>query len=331
MFWHPAVPQTIPVLITGERECRAGLPYTIEQIEFKEYVKGVLPNEWHPFWDEDAKKAGAIAIKNYAYSKYLVGAAIWDCDWSQVYDPSRRKDTTDQAVEDTWDWWIVDDGLPLRTFYNANDAGCFTQGENCMSQLGSQEMAEAGRSWKDILNYYYDGWLVEIPSHNQATNNRFRFVSQVAEGSQVYSNDCGSAAVKMVAQYYGVAGPETVDDIHLDMAKGDYPVNYVQLVAYLEDVYGLRTEVVATYAPIIWALDDNGFDVSEIKMIDNIPAEVPVIWIYATTYNHWVVRFQGWNYDPFNGVYPFSDTTLLRNIYRPDLGLGIIVYNEILD
>ena len=98
-------------------------------------------------------------------------------------------------------------------------------------------------------------------------------------------------------------------------------VNFEQLQNYLEDTYGLNVEVVVTYEPIIWGLDKAGFDTSSITVVDDIPHDIPVIWMYNIHW-HWVVRYEGWNYDPIHGKYPFSET---KDIYRPDQGIGLIV------
>ena len=322
------VPRTIPVRVTGEKICREGMPFTVEHIEFKEYVKGVLPNEWHVKWDSEALKAGAVAVKNYAWSKVVVGAPLWDCTWSQVYDPGKRTDKTDRAVEETWGWWLVTEtGDPLRTFYNANAEGCDTQPENCMSQVDSQVLADEGMAWDYILLKYYKGLLVKYAEPMPKEASGFPYVSQITLDAQ-YVYDCGSAAVKMVAEYYGVAGPETVDELHKDMMGGDYPSNYLNISEYIESRYGLDAKVVTTYGAVKDMLEELGFDVSMIEVVESVPADVPVIWTYAVT-PHWVVRYDGVNYDPWNGIFPFDETSELRNLYRPDLGLGIIISDHL--
>jgi peptidoglycan hydrolase-like amidase len=55
----PNIPKTIRVLRTNESK--------IVEINYKEYVKNVLPNEWTASWDMEALKAGALAVKTYAW------------------------------------------------------------------------------------------------------------------------------------------------------------------------------------------------------------------------------------------------------------------------
>lgn len=146
--------------VTGQVECSPHMLYRTEQIDLQEYVKGVLPNEWLPKWDNEALKAGAVAVKQYALSMHNTKGYVWDCTWDQVYDPTKRTDQTDQAVEDTWDWYLLDRGGSLvTTLYNANRWGCYGRGDNCMSQEGSQMYASKGGIWYDILGNYYQATL----------------------------------------------------------------------------------------------------------------------------------------------------------------------------
>ena len=146
------------------------------------------------------------------------------------------------------------------------------------------------------------------------------YISQ-EEGDAPFGNDCASAGVLMVARYYDVAGDETLGDIQYDMIGCNCMVPFDTLSEYLRSVYGLDVEVVVTFEPIIPNLQENGFDTSGITVVEDIPHDIPVMWSYSTT-AHWVVRYEGWNYDPIFGKYLFSET---KDIYRPELGLGLIV------
>jgi len=146
------------------------------------------------------------------------------------------------------------------------------------------------------------------------------YISQ-EDGDAPFGNDCASAGVLMVARYYGVAGDETLGDIQYEMIGCNCMVPFDTLSEYLRSVYGLDVEVVVTFEPIIPNLQENGFDTSGITVVDDIPHDIPVVWSYSTT-AHWVVRYEGWNYDPIFGKYLFSET---KDIYRPELGLGLIV------
>jgi hypothetical protein len=146
------------------------------------------------------------------------------------------------------------------------------------------------------------------------------YISQEDDGGP-FSNDCASADVLMVARYYGVAGDETVGDIQFEMIGCNCFVTFDVLADYLREKYGLNVEIVTTFEPVIWDLDKHGYDTSGITVVEDIPHDVPVIWAYSSN-AHWVVRYEGWNYDPIFGKYLFSET---KDINLPENGLGLIV------
>jgi len=131
-------------------------------MDFKEYVKGVLPAEWGNNWNQESLKAGAIAVKMYGWSMYETYGYVWDCNWDQVYRPEWRTESTDKAVDDTWDWVLLHDKKIVRTYYDDRYATCLgrEQEENCMGQWDSYDDAKEGMNWKDIITKYYDGILV---------------------------------------------------------------------------------------------------------------------------------------------------------------------------
>lgn len=145
------------------RECHPGQTYHLEEIDFKDYVKGVLPNEWLPHWEQESLRAGAIVVKNYAASMYNARGYVWDCTWNQVYDPTRRTEQTDKAVDDTWATWLWHDGDLARTYFNANKAGCATQDpDNCISQYETQRLARQGYFLRFIILRNYEGILITL-------------------------------------------------------------------------------------------------------------------------------------------------------------------------
>ena len=173
------VPQTITVRITGDSECRHYNQYRTEYINFKEYVKGVLPNEWLPTWSDESLKVGAIAVKQFGLVDYLQSGFVWSNTCDQVYDPSKRTPQTDKAVDDTWDMWLVTlkpqgSGWWLgfeKTFFNATYGGCYYQDEeNCLGQWEANELIEEGQGFEEVLLKFYGGTLVDIPPLEKEEN-----------------------------------------------------------------------------------------------------------------------------------------------------------------
>ena len=151
----PTLPSTISVLRTATGQ--------VEVVDFKDYVKNVLPNEWISSWDMDALKAGAMAAKTYAWywtihqkypgQDYDVKDTIGD----QVYIPGTANSRTNQAVEETWNWLMTKNGEIFQAQYDSGTSGSpdpLHAGR--MSQWGTQYWAEQGKDWQWIVHNYYD-------------------------------------------------------------------------------------------------------------------------------------------------------------------------------
>jgi hypothetical protein len=87
------LPSTIRVRVTGYAYCDTSRPYVVQVINFKEYVRHVLPNEWVPTWPGESLRAGAMAAKMFAWRIISIGgkwsdADVYDSTCDQVYIPS---------------------------------------------------------------------------------------------------------------------------------------------------------------------------------------------------------------------------------------------------
>ncbi len=167
------IPDTIRLRITGDWRCRITMPYTIEVVDFNFYIKHVLPTEWYPEtpgqeMNEEAYRAGAMAIKTYAWF-WINRGGKWDdadlygsvCD--QAYNPEYARQATDRAVDFTWDWRLTRGGKLFQAYHKHSDFFDCSPGA-CLSQIGSQELALRGYEWNEILMFYYTGaevWYYE--------------------------------------------------------------------------------------------------------------------------------------------------------------------------
>ena len=157
------LPATIRVRVTGYAHCDISRPYTVEVVDFKEYAKHVLPNEWVNSWPWESLRAGAMAVKMYAWSYIAAGgkwpdADVYDSTCDQVYNPAVSYASTNQSVDFTWNWRLTRGSQLLRTFYRALYSQCVSadlQG-NCMGQVESAEMAYDLYTWDEILLEFYD-------------------------------------------------------------------------------------------------------------------------------------------------------------------------------
>ncbi len=160
------LPSTIRVRVTGYPYCDTSRPYTVQTIDFKEYAKHVLPNEWVNSWPTESVRAGAMAVKMYAWSYIAVGgkwpdADVYDSTCDQVYNPAVSYASTNAAVDYTWNWRLLrSDGLHLfRTYYRAYEYQCDDAGLSgyCMGQYESRDLAYDLFTWDEILAVFYTG------------------------------------------------------------------------------------------------------------------------------------------------------------------------------
>ncbi|MEU6711469.1 SpoIID/LytB domain-containing protein [Nonomuraea sp. NPDC046802] len=139
----------------------------VERVEFKTYVKNVLPNEWVSSWPSESLKAGAMAVKNFGWywalhsnRKTPSGQCfdVYDHTSSQVYKPGSAKAVTSAAVDATWGARLTRNGKIFRAQYCSTTTACgnWVDGD-WMSQYGSRDKARAGWSYSRILRNYYTG------------------------------------------------------------------------------------------------------------------------------------------------------------------------------
>lgn len=169
-------PATIRVLVGGGTTSKP--TYTITTVPFDQYVENVLPMEWVASWDGDALKAGAVAVKSYAwywvthYGGY-VGRThsastcfdVTDDTNFQVYRAGSATTRTTQAVQATWRVAARRGGQVLQASYRAylnstgEACGAYANGTT-LSQYGTQacNQASTGNKYNVILGkYYYPG------------------------------------------------------------------------------------------------------------------------------------------------------------------------------
>jgi hypothetical protein len=123
-FSNTAPPPTINVLIFGmHTSSGAAVPGTekgVVQVPFETYVENVLASEWVPSWAPDSIDAGAMAVKSYAWffvnnwpRQGTYNGACYNVDDStnyQRYIPGRTFDTTNAAVQATWNTIMTNGG-----------------------------------------------------------------------------------------------------------------------------------------------------------------------------------------------------------------------------
>ena len=116
---------------------------SINIVTIEEYLKGVVPSEIPPSWNEEALKAQAVAARTYAvantYNKSNYGYHVVDNQNSQVYGGIHREYTsTNKAVEDTKNQLIYYNNSLITAFYHSTSGG---------------KTADSGNVWSITLPY----------------------------------------------------------------------------------------------------------------------------------------------------------------------------------
>jgi hypothetical protein len=160
-----APPQAPPATIRVYRTATG----VVEVVPFRDYVKHVLPNEWIPTWSAASLKAGAMAVKSYAWywvsrggKQTALSADVKDNVDDQVYDPNVSYASTDAAVDATFNYAMTRNGALFQAQYCAGSYGPDPSGDcpwpnQYMTQWGSAYYGDAGKPWGWILQFYYRG------------------------------------------------------------------------------------------------------------------------------------------------------------------------------
>jgi hypothetical protein len=171
-----ALPKTIKVWRRGLDGSSASCSGRVDTIAFEEYVKGVLPHEWIVSWDVQSLRAGAIAIRTYAWYWVAAGgkytcADIDDTTSSQVYKDARNAKAS-AAVDITAGQVVTSaTGAPVFAEYSAENSDPTKDGvsePHCtgkalfghgrgMCQWGTQRWALAGKDYTWMVAHYYPG------------------------------------------------------------------------------------------------------------------------------------------------------------------------------
>jgi hypothetical protein len=149
----------------------------VEQVDFRTYAQNVLSREWISSWTTESLRAGALAVKHYAWYQvihwrgFVSGAGecfhVFDTTRDQVYDPSRPTyASAAAAVDATWTTLALRAGRIFPTYYNSGawnePCGANANGWQ-MFQWGSQACGLAGWTAAQIMAAYYAGVSVTDP------------------------------------------------------------------------------------------------------------------------------------------------------------------------
>jgi len=169
-IYNTAIPSTMRVAIralnpSGEADPRGPIMY-VQSIPFQEYCEDVLPNEWIPSWNKESLKAGAMAIKMFAWYHHLHPVALdgftFDVDNTVNFEAFRylsRQPVTNAAFQAINPFvFVKPDGSIIELNYRAgtqDNPNWQYRNAQKMSQWGSEYWAKQGRDYVQILQFYY--------------------------------------------------------------------------------------------------------------------------------------------------------------------------------
>lgn len=111
-------------------ELRSNGLLVVNQVDYQDYLKGVLPSEMPPHFHPEALKAQAVAARTYALVRQQAdtywkqfGADVDDSSSEQVYNQTRRHPATDAAVEATRNQILTFEGRPIQSFFFSTSPG----------------------------------------------------------------------------------------------------------------------------------------------------------------------------------------------------------------
>ncbi len=153
------------------RVCRSS--GEVDVVPFKEYVKVVLPVEFPADWPVEVLRAGAVAIKSYAWFHVRYPASdrcdLGDTTRYQLYDPSKQRRTavSDRAVEETWHLRLDDTSRGDVAYAQYCSRGCETHrryaGEGrYLDQDEALDRASEGWTHQRLLEHYYRNLPVRL-------------------------------------------------------------------------------------------------------------------------------------------------------------------------
>ncbi|MBF8378990.1 SpoIID/LytB domain-containing protein [Alicyclobacillus mali] len=168
-IFNTPYPSVIRVAIRAYNNPTAPILY-VQTLGFEEYCEDVLPNEWIPSWNEEALKAGAIAVKMFAW--YWTLHPRTENGWTFDVDNTTNYQTfkylsghyqTDLAIQQTWNMvYVPSDGFikPLQYRQGSEGRPGYSYiGTYIMSQWGTEYWAKVAKlPFTQILSLFYPGY-----------------------------------------------------------------------------------------------------------------------------------------------------------------------------
>ena len=218
----PAIPQSITVHLGAPSAYAANVT-----VPFIDYVKNVASSEIYPTWDESALQANILAIVSFALNRvytefYRSRGYDFDITNNTAFDQAfvngrNYFDTISRQVDTFFNDYLRRPGFvePLAAkFCNGTTVTC-----EGLSQWGSQNLAQRGLDYVQILRNYYGN--VEI-----VANAPIRGITSSYPGTPLRRGSSGPAVV--------------VIQVELNRIAQNYPA--IPKLTTVDGIFGSRTE-----------------------------------------------------------------------------------------
>lgn len=155
---YPIVPNTITIHLGAPTEAARNIT-----VPFTDYISNVAASELYPTWPRTALIANIYAIISFAMNRvynewYRSKGYNFDITSSPIYDQAYTENRStyqniDNIVEEVFDNYVVK-GNQVQPYFTRYCDGRNTTCDG-LSQWGSVELANQGKTPLDILKYYY--------------------------------------------------------------------------------------------------------------------------------------------------------------------------------
>ncbi|MBR3972614.1 MAG: peptidoglycan-binding protein [Oscillospiraceae bacterium] len=235
----PYVPQRITVHLGSPSSNAENVT-----VSFSDYVKNVASSEIYPTWDESALRANILAIVSFALNRvytefYRSRGYDFDITNSTAYDQYFVKgrsffENIERLVDELFNDYLRRPGFvePLAAkFCNGTTATC-----EGLSQWGSQNLAQQGYNFNQILRTYYGNNIEIVP------NAPIRGITASYPGTPLRR---------------GTSGPSVVTiQVELNRISQNYPA--IPKIPTVDGIFGSRTEAAVRKFQEVFNLNVDG-------------------------------------------------------------------------
>lgn len=239
-------------------------PEKIILLELEEYLRGVVSSEMPASWPLEALKAQAVAARTYAARRAGKGKG-YDVDDTvnfQAYRQNYTKDETDAAIKGTVGQVLTYRGELIDAVYSSSNAGYTVSAKERwgneipylirkkdpydthgggghgvgLSQWGAKGAAEKGLAYKEILQFYYPGTVLQQIDKDQIEGYPRRMVVNTRESClNLRETPAGKVVDKLPRGAVVAVLRERDGWVEIVYMSGDWPRGWCSKIYLSED------------------------------------------------------------------------------------------------